>query len=212
MKRLALVLAAAACVAAVGCDNKETRSGSITLTGSSNIPLNDKSGAHAELVAGQAEITFQKGSKDHTIAILVKQPGRPDVNIEAPVNGDPRSGDFTLRGSEIGQPVDLVSARRFTITGPNQRWSHWEDQGFERCMIDDSFDPCDEDWTVAFRAAAGDLGAFAAHTAARCNERHTQAFCHPIPGREPRIPDFPRGPHGRLENMLSTDPSSVKFD
>ena len=210
MKKVSIVLAAVACLAAAGCDNKETRSGSIVLTGAANIPLNDKSGAHAELVAGPAQITFQQGSKKGTIAIGVKQTGRPDVNIEAPVSGDPRNGDFTLRGADIGQPVDLVSSRKLTITGPNQSWSRWEDQGFERCLIVDSYDPCDEDWTVAFRASSGDLGTFAAHTATRCNERSAQSFCQPVPGREPRIPDFPRGPHGR--GVLYDDPSSVKFD
>lgn len=212
MRRLTFVIAAA-CLAAVGCDVKQTRTGAITLTGASNIPLIDKSGAHAELVAGSAELTIQKGSKDGTIAVTVKQINRPDVNIEAPVLGDIRSGNFTLRASETGQPVDLVSARSYAINGPNQRWNTWEDQGFERCMIEYSFDPCDENWTVTFHAAAGDLGAFASRTASRCNERRQQYFCQPIPGREPRIPDYPRGGHGgRFERVLSTDPSSVKFD
>jgi len=210
MKSLSLVIAVA-CLAVVGCDNKETRSGSITLSGAAGIPLVDKSGSHAELVAGSADITFQKGSKNGTIAIGVRQPGRPDVNIEAPISGNPTSGDFTLRGSDSGQPVDMVSARRFTVTGGTQRWTSWEDQGFERCLIETSFDPCDEDWTVSFRAAAGEVGAFAAHTATRCNERRTQSFCQPN-GREPRIPDFPRGGRHALDKVLSTDPSSVKFD
>lgn len=210
MKSLTLVLVAA-CLAVVGCDNKETRAGSITLSGAAGIPLVDKSGTRAELAAGSAEITFQKGSKDGTIAIRVRQPGRPEVNIEAPVSGDPRSGDFTLRGSEIGQPVDLVSARRFTVTGGTQRWTNWEDRGFERCLVETTFDPCDEDWTVSFRAAAGELGAFAARTATRCNERRSEAFCQPN-GREPRIPDFPRGGRHALDKVLSTDPSTLKFD
>lgn len=208
--RTSLVLVVA-CLAVAGCNDKETRTGTITLTGASNIPLVDKSGAHAELVAASAEITFQKGSKKGTIAIGIKQPGRPDVNIEAPIVGDPSSGDFTLRGSDIGQPVDMVSSRRYTVTGPTERWSNWEDQGMERCLIETSYDPCDEDWTVAFSAAAGPLGAFAAHTATRCNERRTEQFCQPIPGREPRIPDYPRGPH-RVSEMLQQDPSQVKFD
>lgn len=210
MKKTAFVLAAA-CLAAVGCDNKVTRTGSITLTGSASIPLIDKSGAHAELVAGSAELTVQKGSKDGTIAVKVRQIGRPEVNFEAPVLGDYRSGNFTLRGSEIGQPVDMVSARSYAITGATQRWSTWEDQGFERCMIDYSFDPCDETWTVAFHAPAGDLGSFAARTPTRCNEQRNQYFCQPLPRHEPNIPDYPRGPH-RLDKVLSTDPSSVKFD
>lgn len=219
MKKITLLLAVA-CLAVVGCDNKQTRTGFITLTGSSNIPLVDKSGAQAELVSGPAEITFQKGSKNGTIAIGVKQSGRPDVNIEAPVNGDPRSGDFTLRGSDIGQPVDMISHRSYAISGPTERWSSWQDQGFERCLVETSFDPCDESWTVAFHGANGDLGTFAAKTATRCNERTTQSFCQPIPGREPRIPDYPRGGHGRgghgrgrlLNSLQSADPSTLKFD
>jgi hypothetical protein len=212
MKRLSLVLAVA-CLAAVGCDNKETRSGSITLTGTAGIPLNDKTGSHAELVAGTAELTFQKGSKDGTLAIGVRQSGRPDVNIEAPITGDFRTGNFTLRGSEIGQPVDLVSARSYVVTGPNQRWSNWEERGYERCMVETSFDPCDENWAVSFRTAAGELGAFTSRTMSRCNERRYESFCQPIPGREPRIPDFPRGPRPRsMDKVLSLDPSTVKFD
>lgn len=212
MKRLAYVVAAVACLAAAGCDNKETRSGSITLTGTAGIPLVDKSGAHAELAAGAAEITFQKGSQKGTIAITVKQAGRPDVNIEAPISGDPRNGDFTLRGADIGQPVDLISSRKTTISGPTERWSRWEDQGFERCLVETSFDPCVEDWTVAFRAPAGELGSFAARTGQHCNERTYQTFCQPN-GREPRIPDYPRGGHGRgLDGYLQQDPGSVKFD
>lgn len=212
MKKLPLLLAVA-CLAAVGCDNKETRTGSITLSGSAGIPLVDKSGAHVELAAGSAEITFQKGSKQGTIAIGVKQSGRPDVNIEAPFTGNPSNGDFTLKGSEIGQPVDMISARRYAVTGPTERWSTWEDQGMERCLVETSFDPCNEDWTVSFRAAAGEVGAFAAHTATRCNEQRTQTFCQSIPGGNPQIPipDYPRGPH-RISGVLTQDPSSVKFD
>lgn len=209
MKKLSLALAVA-CLAAVGCDNKETRTGSITLTGSANIPLNDKSGVHAELIAGPAEISFQKGSKDKTIAIGVKQPNRPDVNIEAAISGDYRSGNFTLRGSDIGQPVDLVSSRSFVVTGPTQRWTSWEDRGFERCLVETTYEPCDENWTVAFRGAAGDLGSFSSRAGARCNERIYESFCQPIPGREPRIPDYPRGPH--RTSIDGVDPSSIKFD
>jgi hypothetical protein len=209
MKTFAAMLIAASCLAAAGCDTKETRSGTITLTGAAGIPLNDKSGAHAELVAGAATVTVQKGSKDGTVAIGVTQPNRPAVNLEAPVTGDYRTGDFTLLGAAVGQPVDLVSSRVYKITGATERWSNWEDQGFERCLIETSYDPCDEAWTVSFRAPSGVLGSFASVTASRCNEQRNQSFCQPNPN-QPRIPDLPRGP--RRLDILSTDPSSVKFD
>ncbi|MDE2510462.1 MAG: hypothetical protein KGL74_05015 [Elusimicrobia bacterium] len=213
MKKLSLILAAACLVAAAGCDNKETRSGNLSLSGSANVPLIDKSGTRAELTAGPTEITFQKGSQNGTIAIRVRQPNRPEVNIEAAVPGNASSGNFTLRGSEIGQPVDLVSARTYAVDGPNQRDTRWEDQGFETCLIEYTWDPCNESWTVSFRSAAGELGAFASRTETRCNERTSQVMCRSN-NREPRIPDFPHGgPHGRHGfDLQSVDPQTLKFD
>ena len=78
------------------------------------------------------------------------------VSQTAPGSQDYTSGNFTLKGSEIGQPVDMTSARSYAITGPNQRWSNWEDQGNQTCMVETTFDPCDENWTLSFRSTAGD--------------------------------------------------------
>lgn len=212
MKKTPLVLMAAVVLAAVGCDFKETRSGRISLTGAANIPLNDVSGARAELVAGPAKVTFKKGKGDKTVAISVRQDGRPEVNIEAPVSGDYRSGNFTLRGSEIGQPVDLVSARAYAVTGARESYTEWSQEGFQSCLIQVSYDPCDESWSVAFRTDAGELGSFAATTATRCNERRSNTgMCRRDP--EPR-PDFPRGPRGRHASFGDALPTieKVKFD
>lgn len=213
MKKLSLVLAAACLVAAAGCDNKETRSGNVSLAGTANIPLIDKSGTRAELVAGPAEITFQKGSKNGTIAIRVRQPNRPEVNFESSVPGNASSGNFTLPASQSGQPVDLVSARNYAVDGPSQRNTRWEDQGFETCLIEYTWDPCRESWTVSFRGPSGELGAFSSVTEATCNERTSQLMCHSN-HREPRIPDFPHdGPHGRHGfDLQSVDPQNLKFD
>lgn len=201
-------------LAVAGCDFKETRSGQISLTaGVAGIPLNGKSGA-ATLSAGSAEITFKKGSSDKSIAIRVKQSGRPDVDLEAIVAGDYTSGNFTLKGNEIGQPVDMASARAYAITGPNQRWSNWEDQGNQTCMVETTFDPCDENWTVGFRSVTGaELGSFVSRYAMRCNERRTTSWCRHNPQHEPRIPDFPRNPRNVIFNQASeVDASKLKFD
>jgi hypothetical protein len=200
-------------LAVAGCDFKETRSGSINLTaGTAGIPLNGKAGA-ASLVAGSAQITFKKGSSDKSIAIIVKQGGRADVELEATVSGDYTTGNFTLKGSEIGQPVDMASARAYAITGANVRYSNWEDQGNQTCMVEISFDPCDENWTVGFRSVAGvELGSFASRYAMRCNERRYTTWCRQNPRNEPHIP-FPRG--GRnviLEKAAAIDPATLKFD
>ena len=124
--------------------------------------------------------------------------------------GNGRDGNFTLHGSEIGQPVDLISARSYAVTGPNQRETRYEDRGMETCLIEYSWDACDESWTVAFRSAAGELGSFASRTSARCNERTYQMMCRSN-GRDPRIPDFPHGPRGGFD-VQSIDPQTLKFD
>jgi hypothetical protein len=213
MNRRSLPLVAVL-IAVAGCDFKETRSGQISLTaGTAGIPLNGKAGP-ATLVAGSAEVTFKKGSADKAVAIRVKQSGRPDVELEAAVSGDYRTGNFTLKGSEIGQPVDMASSRSYAITGPRERWSNWEDQGSQTCMVEITYDPCDENWNVAFRSAAGaELGAFSSRRYTHCNERRTTAFCRPN-HREPRFPDHPRGGgrHRILENASSIDPATLKFD
>ena len=207
MNRRLLPLVAVLLVVA-GCDFKETRSGQISLTaGTAGIPLNGKAGA-ATLVAGSAELTFKKGSSDKSIALRVKQSGRPDVELEAAVAGDYTSGNFSVKGSEIGQPVDMTSARSYAITGARQYYSTWEDQGNQTCRVDYSYDPCDENWTLSFKAVNGaDLGSFASRTGTRCNEqRGFPTFCRRNPGRD--FPDYPRGPHGRNSALLN----GVKFD
>lgn len=218
MKRIPLRLIAVSAVvlAASGCDFKEKRSGRIALAGAASIPLNDVGGSRAELVAGPAEVTFKKGSGDRSVAIRVRQPGRPEVNIEAPVTGDYRSGNFTLRGSEIGQPVDLVSARAYAVTGARESMTTWVEEGFQRCLVELSWDPCDEDWTVSFRSSGGaELGSFASRAAARCNERQNRISCHRSPDHhEPRVPDFPRGPRGQgiYHDLSSLEAGKVSFD
>jgi len=197
-------------LAVAGCDFKETRSGQITLTGPSGIPLAGRNGA-AELVSGKTEITFKKGSSDSSIAIKVRQPNRPEIELEAKVTGDYRTGNFTLKGSEIGQPVDMASARAYVITGPTERYTTWENMGSQECLVEISYQPCDENWTVAFRSTDGkELGSFASRTFYRCNENRRQQFCRRDPMREPH---FPRGgDHRRILNSLQESGSSVKFD
>lgn len=214
MPKLTLsLIAVAVCLAAAGCDFKEKRNGTVTLAGGANIPLNDQSGARAELVAGPAEVTFKKGSSDRNIAIRVSQPNRPEINFSADVSSDYRSGNFTLRGSQIGQPVDLISGRSYAITGPTHRYTTWEDNGFERCLVDTTWDPCDENWKVTFLSGAGaELGNFASRRAERCNERRGFPYaCHRM--HEPRVPDFPRGPRGQaINSLLDVAPEKVKFE
>ncbi len=200
-------------LAVAGCDFKETRSGQVVLTGSTGIPLSGKAGA-AELIAGKTEITFKKGSSDNAINIRVRQPNRTEIELEAKVTGDYTTGNFTLKGTEIGQPVDMASARAYAITGANQRYSNWEDQGNQTCMVEVSFDPCDENWIVGFRSLAGaELGSFTSRTGTRCNESRRTSFCRHNPQHEPRIPDFPRGPrHAIFQGASDIGAENLKFD
>jgi len=214
MNRRSLPLVAVL-IAVAGCDFKETRSGQIVLTpaGASGIPLNGKAGL-ATLAAGKAELTFKKGSSKNSIALRVKQGGRADVDLEAAVAGDYTSGNFSVRGSDIGQPVDMTSARAYAITGAPQRYTNWEDQGNQTCMVETTFEPCDENWTLSFRSVNGvELGSFASRQGTRCNERRSVSFCRRNPQHEPRIPDFPRGPRNAIfEGASQIGPENLNFN
>jgi hypothetical protein len=205
MPLIAVLLAVAA------CDFKETRKGQITLTGAP-IPVNGRAGS-ASLVAGSAEVTFKKGSSDKTIAIIVKQPGRADVEFEAPVEKGYESGNFTLRGSQIGQPVDMTSARGYTVTGPTERYVSREEHGMRTCLVEVSYEPCSEGWTVAFSSVNGvELGKFASTRGTRCNERRGFPYaCHNDPINRP---DFPRGPRNAafINRVNDIGPANLKFD
>jgi len=198
-------------LAVAACDFKETRKGQITLAGAP-ISINGRSGP-AQLVAGAAEITFKKGSSDKSIAIKVKQSNRADVEFEAPVSKGYESGNFTLKGSEIGQPVDMASTRGWTVTGPTERYTDREDRGNQSCLVEVRYDPCDENWKVAFKDAAGaELGSFSSRKGTRCNEQRGFPYaCHrdPIHDR----PDFPRGPRSGFHRHINeVGFENIKFD
>lgn len=227
MKTTLPLIAVAVCLTASGCDFKLKRNGQVTLSnGTVSIPLNDRSGSRAEIVAGPAEVQVKKGDAKDTIEVRVRQPGRSEVNFSAAVSGDYRSGNFTLRGSEIGQPVDLTSARSYVVTGPTRRETTIEDTGFERCTVEILYEPCDENWTVSFRSGSGaELGAFASRSFERCNERRGARYnCwrndpNPYPGPYPRDPRFPRGggrPYfndgGFYQGALESGAEKISFD
>lgn len=201
MKKLPLpLLALAALVVAAGCDFDAKRSGQILLAaGSTGIPLVDRSGAATGLVGGPTELRIRRGSRRGTVAIRARQPGRGEINIEAPI-GDTelRGGNFTLSGVVTGQPVDMVSRRSEIVTGPRQRSVSWEDRGFERCRVEVSWTPCDEDWTVDFVTSFAQVsrGTFAARTATQCDVQRSYEVCwrQPDPIMDPRLPHWPRDP------------------
>ncbi len=178
------------------------------MTSSTGIPLSGLNGS-AELVAGKTEITFKKGKADNSINIRVRQPNRPEIELNAKVSGDYTTGNFTLKGSEIGQPVDMSSARAYAITGQTVRYTSWENQGSQECLVDITFDPCDENWDVAFTANGKTLGSFSSRYALRCNENRRTQFCRRDPTREPH---FPRGGDRRIMQNLIDSGANVKFD
>lgn len=200
-------------LAVVACDF--TRKGSITLApGSSGVPLAGKSGP-ATLVAGGAEVTIKKGSSKGTITVKIRQDSRPDVEFDAKVSKGYESGNFALKGSEIGQPVDMTSTRGYTVTGPRQGRTEWSDEGMRNCRVDVTWDPCIEDWSIAFKSVNGaDLGAFASRRAEECNvQRGFPYACMPNRDREPRFPDYPRGPHGpRSSFFRGINESGVRWE
>lgn len=217
------ILALTLAFAATGCDLDEKRSGQLTLAeGSTGVSLIDRSGAATGLLGGPTELRIRRGSKQGTIAVRARQPGRGEINLELPTAGvDVRGGNFSLPASVIGQPVSIVSRRDAAITGSRRRRTELVDNGFERCSVDVSWDPCDENWSVDFRNLVASVGTFASRTPTQCNvERGLPYACwrqgpiNPFPGdprwpHDPRWPRDPRFPRGGYYEHLYQD--GVRF-
>lgn len=219
MLKFAVPLAAVLLLA--GCDSDEVRSGRITLSHDAPIPLAGRNGP-GELVAGPASVTFSRGSKDDFVVIGIQQPDRPKVEIEV-LLGDHRTGNFKIFGSEIGQPVDIESARTSQVTGEPQQGTRPLHKDGATCRQDISYQPCDETWRITFSQGSTTLGVFTSRLARQCN-------VVPVPGserdcwrdREPHyhypgydyFPGpgyFPGMPH-HIRGALEIDPGTLSFD
>lgn len=221
-KRLPYILClAAAVLAACG---EETRNGELTLTGATPLRIVDQSGKTVEFGAGATQVEFAADrSRKFTVTVSQGKDKQAKFSGQAPATD---GWSFTLRGKEIGQPVDLTSDRQIAYVG--QPWRTIRDGapcGYNgRWQVEEVYQTCNEDWKVDF-ADANSSAAIGAFRSRRSNQTcllsSHDLWCRdygPQPPYPPYPYPYPRNP-GRFDKMensvkklndLGVD--GVKFD
>lgn len=211
MKRSGILLVLAAALATTAC-NEETRTGGLTLTGSAPLRIADQEGRTVEFFTGPLKVVFDAES-GRKVSVKLEQNGRAaKFTAKIPSRAD---WNFTVKGSDIGQPVDLASTRKVELYGPiYTRIGSGGPCGFDGTyQTEERWQSGNEDWNVAF-SDAGTGQPVAAFKSRREGESYLiesrELWCRERHRHEP----FPRG--GRWDrasqriNNLNID--SVKFD
>ncbi|MBI4347770.1 MAG: hypothetical protein HY553_13015 [Elusimicrobia bacterium] len=209
MKRSRWCIALAAVLVACG---EETRNGQLTLAGSTPLRIADQDGRTVEFFTGPLKVEFgPDGSRK--VSVKLEQEGRV-AKFSARVSGRNADWNFTIRGNEIGQSVDLASTRKVEYYGPREnRLGNGGSCGYNGTWVtEETWQRGNEDWKVAFTEAANGsaVGAFASRREGEyyllevrhlwCRERRD------FP--EPRIPRWDRVSHS-IERLQET---GVRFD
>lgn len=218
-KRIVPLLFAAVLLAACG---EETRNGQLTLAGSQPVRVIDQSGAVMQFVTGPLKVTFGAESRSKFTAELEQNGRKAKFSGAMPAYSD---WNFTVRGRDIGQPVDLASTRSVALHGPTRTtWGMGGPCGFNgQWETEETWQQGTEDWKVAFNDAqtGAALGAFASRTEQSVLLGTRDVWCRerPMPEpRYPRYPDYPRDPgRGRRLEAVSQKlgnivPADVNFD
>ncbi|MDD5629668.1 MAG: hypothetical protein PHU21_11425, partial [Elusimicrobia bacterium] len=148
MKKLTSVLCLAAALIA-GC-GEETRDGQLTLAGSGPIKIVDQSGKVVEFLAGPTKIVFSADkARKFTVTISQGQDKQAAFSGQAPAHD---GWNFTLRGKDIAQQVDLASNRKVEYVGrPWRTIREGGPCGFNgRMLVEEEYQACNEDWRVDF--------------------------------------------------------------
>lgn len=209
MRKGGLLFVVAAAIAMTAC-NEETRNGQLTLAGSAPLRIAGQNGT-TEFYTGPLTVEFapEGGRK---VKVKLKQDSR---ETEFQVNISQRDWNFTVRGSEIGQPVDLASNRSVQLYGPvERRIGNGGPCGFDGNWVTDEYwQQGTEDWTVKFTDAGNGsaVGTFASRRNDSYLVRTEQLWCRENHRHEPR------GPMGRWGANLSAklgdiQPASLNFD
>lgn len=206
-RRFLPLLAAAALLAACG---EETRNGQLTLTGSQPVRVVDQSGASVEFVAGPLKATFgAESSRKFTVEL--EQNGRK-AKFSGKIPGGAQDWNVSIKGGDIGQPVDFASTRSVAYYGPV--WTSWgmgDPCGMNgRWETEQSWQKGREDWKVAFADAAtgAALGAFASTKDQDYLLSSRNTWCRERPMPEPRGPRW-NSVSQRLDGFQL---DGVKFD
>lgn len=218
MNRKSLLIGLAAGILMTACVD-ETRKGQLVLSGAAPVRIIDESGKTVEFVNGAVKVEFSADSGRKFTVSMEQESRKAKFSGRAPNGG--RDWNFTLRGREIGQLVDMASRRDVELYGqPSTSIGTGNSCGFDgRWVTEDVWQKGNEDWKVAFTDAQTSqaVGSF--------NSRREgvdflissrNLWCREQPRHDP---PFPRGPRGNLSKAegavkkLSTlAESGVKFD
>lgn len=208
MKRSRWCIALAAALVACG---EETRNGQLTLAGSTPLRIADQDGRTVEFFTGPLKVEFgPDGSRK--VKVRLEQEGRV-AKFSARVAGRNADWNFTIRGSEVGQPVDFTSTRKVEYYGPREvRLGNGGPCGFNGTWVtEETWQRGNEDWRVAF-ADAGNGTAVGAFASRREGEYYLievhELWCRDHREHEPRQPRWDRVSHS-IERFQE---QGVRFD
>lgn len=178
-------------VVLLGCD-RETRTGELILSGSTPVRIVDEGGKTVEFVSGSVKVEFDAG-RDRKFTVIMTQGESKKAKFSGRAPGNDDSWNFTLRGKEIGQLVDLVSLREIAYYG--ETWRELRDGGFcgrnGRWLVEEEYQKCNEDWKVAFTDAgtSQDVGVFRSRREGqRCLRSSRNIYCREEYNPQPPIP------------------------
>lgn len=200
----------------LGCDN-ETRDGELVLSGATPVRIVDEGGKTVEFVSGPVKAEFSV-ERDHKFTVTMTQGENKQAKFSGRAPQDGGSWNFTLRGKEIGQPVDLASTRSLELYG--KTWREIREGSFcgrnGRWLMEEEYQRCNEDWKVAFADAetSQDVGAFRSRREGlRCLLASRYIYC-----REESFPPqpIPPRPLSKAEDAVKTitrqAADGIKFD
>ncbi len=214
-KRSILFLAAAL-LAACG---EETRKGELILAGSNPVRIIDESGAVVEFFAGPTKVEFAAGrSNKFTVTVSQGDAKKAKFSGKAPSSDD--SWNFTLRGSDIGQPIDLASRRDVEYTGkPWRQIGEGGSCGWGRWVTEEEYQNCNEDWKVGFADAAtsSPLGSFhSRRERLTCHLSTRNLYCRDDGRDRYPHPPYPRGNFSKAQESIKKlsvlSESGIRFD
>ena len=216
MKKNAPMLFSLAVLLFAAC-GEETRDGQLSLTGSAPVRIVDEGGKTVEFAAGPTKVEIAPGSSNKfTVTVSQGKDKKAKFSGKAPRN----DGDFnfSLRGKDIGQPMDFASARNFELFGQTRRRiSDGMSCGYNgREVVEETWQSCNEDWKVSFNDAATQASVGGFHSRREnesCLIDSRFIYCREEPRHEP----FPRRPFvkstedtaKKVSNLLD---NGVKFD
>jgi hypothetical protein len=186
----------------------------LTLTGGQAVRIIDQGGSPVDFTTGPLKVTFGADGGRKFTAQLEQAGRKAKFSGKVPDAGD---WNFTARGKDIGQPVDLASGRSVTLYGPiATRWGTGGFCGFDGTWeTEERWQKGNEDWTVSFADAqtGAALGAFKSRVEGKdylVDSRNV--WCRERPRHEPIDRPLPGGGRRMSESLQNLQDSGVKFD